>query len=323
MKFNVKKFRFENEFKQSDLTRWAKQGLVSSNVQTDVMDVVSIDYPKIVREIHHEFLTAGDKLLKTAEDLLDTLSVPNQEKIAKLKDLGFNQSKQVVETAETIKKIDQQNKIADAVSYFRMTYPNYKFITKEIAEKICEKYNLVIGAVGKFKGFVPEKNLVDIAKFFETHPDDEFVYYEIHNQTGGYTPSYANTNSMQDAYLYQAALMAAQVRRMPFTHTITKKQFEDTLEKKKQGIDIPINEPFGKGKSNWYQGSYKAQLTICAPIKDMDMTNMTLKGRTMVVHVPDPVVMLEKSYGGIKGYIIATAWGDEASDPLVVNEQMN
>jgi len=34
---------------------------------------------------------------------------------------------------------------------------------------------------------------------------------------------------------------------------------------------------------------------------------------------PDPVVL----YPVEKGYIIVTAWGDEASDPLVANEQMN
>jgi hypothetical protein len=39
-----------------------------------------------------------------------------------------------------------------------------------------------------------------------------------------------------------------------------------------------------------------------------------------VPHVPDPIVLwpIEDNF-----YLIVTAWGDEASDPLVVNHKMN
>ena len=90
---------------------------------SDVMEVVEKGYPKIAQEIHHEFMDAGEKLLKTANDLLDTLSIPNQEKVAKLKQFGFHQVKQVEETAETQKKINEQKKISEAISSFRVEYP--------------------------------------------------------------------------------------------------------------------------------------------------------------------------------------------------------
>jgi len=62
------------------------------------------------------------------------------------------------------------------------------------------------------------------------------------------------------------------------------------------------------------------KLQICAPVKDMDITNLRLKdGYKLERHVPDPVV-LQPVKGG---YLIITAWGDEASDPLVVNETNN
>lgn len=60
-------------------------------------------------------------------------------------------------------------------------------------------------------------------------------------------------------------------------------------------------------------------LYICAPLKDMDMTNARLDGRR-IIEYPDPIV-LRRVRGG--GYLIITAWGDEASDPEVVNSKMN
>jgi hypothetical protein len=193
-------------------------------------------------------MNAGDKLLKTANDLLDVLSIPNQEKVAQLKQLGFHQTKQVTETHETQKKINEQKKISDAISAFRVEYPNYKYITVEIAEKICDKYNLVLGSVERFKGFVPQKNVDEILKFFEMYPKE------------------------------------ASYSKQP----------------------VP--------------------LAICAPLKDMDMKGMHLEGSKMVkdVPVPDPVVLLPKNHpNGTSGYLILTAWGDEASDPLVVNQNNN
>ncbi len=61
---------------------------------------------------------------------------------------------------------------------------------------------------------------------------------------------------------------------------------------------------------------------ICAPLKEMKLeANQEVKGFQIVqVHIPDPVVLLP-----VRGdlYIILTAWGDEASDPLVVKEGLN
>lgn len=64
-------------------------------------------------------------------------------------------------------------------------------------------------------------------------------------------------------------------------------------------------------------------LQICAPVKDMDMTKISLedeyKMKKVYKDIPDPVV-LQPVKGG---YLILTAWGDEASDPIVVNEINN
>ena len=53
----------------------------------------------------------------------------------------------------------------------------------------------------------------------------------------------------------------------------------------------------------------------------MDISDLQLEEGYKLVkkHIPDPVV-LQPVKGG---YLIITAWGDEASDPLVINPLMN
>ena len=73
-----------------------------------------------------------------------------------------------------------------------------------------------------------------------------------------------------------------------------------------------------------YTSLYKKEmrvegLKICASLKDMDVTGMRLSGYNLIKHIPDPVV-LQPCKGG---YLIVCAWGDEASDEIVVNPIQN
>jgi hypothetical protein len=64
-------------------------------------------------------------------------------------------------------------------------------------------------------------------------------------------------------------------------------------------------------------------LLICAPAKDMMLSATQKIVGHQVVNIstyPDPVVMLPVK-GGL--YIILTAWGDEASDPIIQKEGLN
>ena len=62
-------------------------------------------------------------------------------------------------------------------------------------------------------------------------------------------------------------------------------------------------------------------LQICAPVKDMDSTGLEVAEgyKLQKKHIPDPVVLQPVK----NGYLILTAWGDEASDELVVNQKFN
>lgn len=72
----------------------------------------------------------------------------------------------------------------------------------------------------------------------------------------------------------------------------------------------------GKDKDH-YITEVSPSFYICAPPKDMKQEGYSLKGAFLVKD--DPIVLLKLQ----KGYLIIAAWGDEASDPLVVNEKLN
>jgi len=76
-----------------------------------------------------------------------------------------------------------------------------------------------------------------------------------------------------------------------------------------------------------YSGVFKKiyeekELKICAPRKDMDLSGMETEDGYFFDEkkdIPDPIVLTHCK----GGYLILTAWGPEASDPLVVNEINN
>jgi hypothetical protein len=78
---------------------------------------------------------------------------------------------------------------------------------------------------------------------------------------------------------------------------------------------------------NWQYDSYTytrknyiTDLSIVAPQSQFDTTNMELKGFTLKFKpAPDPIVLSPV----IGGFLIVCAWGEEASDPIVINEITN
>lgn len=61
----------------------------------------------------------------------------------------------------------------------------------------------------------------------------------------------------------------------------------------------------------------KPAFKMVASINDFDTANMELRGHKLELNLPDPIVLQPVKLG----YLIVSAWGDEAAD--VVNEKMN
>lgn len=259
--------------------------------ETEVMEVANTGYPQIVQDIHNEFMNAGDILLSQAKSIINNLKITNEQKANQLASLGFSSVKEVTEAEEVKSKRLAQEKIAEAITDMQRDFPNNKIITEDIIDGICTRYGLVFGEVSQYKGFVPQKNANDIARFYKNHPDEEMEYTKtsIHGW------------------------------RRSDTEVISKKEYEDHLAHEKTKSEFGMYFP-----STYYYRERNPVLNICAPLKDMNAEGYSLKGNRLIKDIPDPIVTKLKIHkNGTRCHIILTAWGDEASDPEIINERSN
>lgn len=255
--------------------------------------VTSVNSNQIIQEIHHAFYTEVEKLLEYAnvENSLDTNQQDLIDKCKRLKSLGFTSTKEVREAESEISrisglKLENQNKkeLISAINYFSTKYPNYKFITEDSVRTICSKYGLVYGEISKYTGSVPDKNLLQMEQF--KIKDEDQCYRKRESYSG----------------------------RMINMVFINHKEF--LLE---------------QHTSNNYNYSHyiefdKSSLEIAAPVSDFNMTNQEIKNFNISekqIPIQDPIVLQPVIYNRKKYYLIVTAWGEESSDELVINERMN
>lgn len=254
-------------------------------------------YPKIVHEIHNEFLTAGDKILEQAKNVLNESAKKIIEKGHRLSAIGFKSVPEVMQAVG----IFVTDKIAKLVEYYLVNYPNNKFITEEQVRDICIKYNLFCGDILLFKGFVPDKNLTQIEEFKLKDCDKNIV--ELRNTcVTEVSLGWYNDNELpKQEYIIAGGVLPA----------ITTIQEEILAKAISLGVkrDLVYIQRQRRGSA----------LQICAPLKDMETKGMDISNYKISEHYPDPVVLHPVN----GGYLIVTAWGDEASDELVVNQTNN
>ncbi len=251
------------------------------------------NYPKEVIEIHNEFNTAGEKLLTNALEIINKCGMSTIEKAERLKKVGFTQADDV-KKAETIK---DPKSLAELVNHYNMSYPNNKFITEDKVKAICEKYKLLCAPISRYKGFVPETKLQQIEKFYLKEGDKNGL--TCTNVIFRFTSS--------DEIAIKNLKKKYPNNIFPISDSDAKSRFPAIERVDIQKIDLIDNNA----------------LLICAPKKDMDLKGLKKLGAIFqsltTVTVPDPVV-LQPVKGG---FLILAAWGDEASDELVVNNKFN
>lgn len=269
-------------------------------------------YPKVVQEIHKEFLTAGDILLKEANDILDSVVLKDSDKVDRLSNLGFRQVKQVEEVREfqKISVLSQETK--NLILKYKIKYPKYKFINEEQVEAICHKYNLVCGDVSRFKGFVPEKNLKEIESFKGIENEDTLISGTCWGGIKLGREKIPFEISYNEYKLIKRELIGKDKHKSILNSSSNDRWINSSIASNVLEKEVP---------GEYFDRIGTEPLKICAPIKDMDISGLELKEGYKLVKkfIPDPVVL--KPIMG--GYLILTAWGDEASDDLVVNEVMN
>lgn len=206
---------------------------------------------KIIAEIHNEFDSASERLLKEAKELLSGI---NTEKADRLSKLGFSNAKAVKETKEATELKRKNEALASKVEYFRQWYPHNKFITEEAIEAICKKYNLVFGNVANYKGDVPEKNIREMEGFVLRKEDmNKRSDWEKANES--YMWQQRTYNLMGGLPQYRALQDYSQdeIKRMSEKYTYSQPPFK-----------------------------------ICAPESDFDTRHLMKSGYKLI---PDPIVL--------------------------------
>lgn len=264
---------------------------LEKKVVVETIEVVdSVKKPTIeelIEQIHNEFNGAGDILLKEANEILGNCNF-KIDKYDMLKQFGFTKTREVVEIDQKVEEQRMSDEIVNAIKKYRFHYSNQKFITKAVVDQICNKYNLICGKVSSYTGFVPQKNLDEIGAF--KLKDEHYQYIVHHIGTRGFV---TRIKTYQE-YLDEQKLMD----NWKMTNS---EAFFDKITDMNTSL-IHKNE----------------ELLICAPIKDMELkANERIQGN-FIIEIPDPVVL----HPVPEGYIVLTAWGDEKSDPLVVNNDI-
>ncbi len=254
-----------------------------TEVKTEIVESKKKTYPKEVLEIHHEFEIASDKLVESALQIINTAPKVNESKLDRLKKFGFNQSREVEEAKPILESTTLSKEQIELAKYYQQHYPFNKFITEPQVKEICHKYNLVCGDVSRFKGFVPEEKLIEIESFVLKENDFTQLF------CFGFV-FYTKEECVSLGY----------------------------WDRNREEYESYEN---GTKKSSRFKQE-RQEFKICAPVKDMDLTGLELvEGYKLQrkIEIPDPVV-LQPVRGG---YLIVASWGDEASDPLVVNANHN
>lgn len=317
-----------------------------------------MNYSTDVMEVHNEFMTAGDTLLKKAEEILSTKVEINPAKIARLEAFGFKSSKDATAIKDDKEAKSHQQKLIEAINYYRVKFPNYKFIPSDTVKAICGKYGLVSGESHQYKGFVPEKNLTEIERFFEVHPDMRHSYFKSKNDRGLFSSLWSTdvqiekdeydeiTSSIPEPKKHIQSFakgLDMEIKERPiswfmpnqyidpvdsygFMSTSPRQVGRTSLmdEHYKYFLQAGTYNPYTGGNDTSAKSASKKETTlrICAPLAEMNTSGYELEDGYKLVY--DPIVSIEVTHkNGIKGEIILTAWGDEASDPLVIDQNKN
>lgn len=243
-----------------------------------------------VEKIRHEFYISGERLLKEAERLLNGKE-RLLDKAEKLKKVGFVNSVEVGKADDL--KISRD--LAETVNYYLNKYPFNKFIIEDQVTQINKKYNLVCAPIQRYKGFVPSEKL-DLIESFSLKKEDalepmikikKFAFHSVEEEF--------NRAGYDKNALYPLKSLRQDFLRLE-EHAFWITQYD-------------LIKDDG--------------LFICAPKKDMDMKGLVKVGSLFasftLTRIPDPVV-LQPVKGG---FLIIAAWGDESSDPIVVNQINN
>ena len=299
-------------------------------------------YVAEIANIHKSFASALNKMKTDKEQATKTAPAApsDDERINTLESMGFKANPTVLKHKADkenhqmgVQLIENfENKLTWAEHYM-LKYPNYKFITHDLVLELCKKYGLVIAPANKFKSVIPDSNIDAMIKFKkEFNADDACIrlkekYYDRHMFDmykfgapakdyqrkaiidGKYHVRYDKGFQYEDGSIYLSASNSNDNLERVF-ETYSSNRSKSNYVGVKGGIRMVANSHMFNVEK-WEEFDEKTHELVTNQKKWLEL---------------DPI-MLMPVYTDLKieeeGYLIITAWGDEASDPDVINERMN
>lgn len=271
----------------------------------------------IIEEIHNSFYSEVELLLDSAKNYnnIETTKQGLIDKTERLKKLGFKNTKEIQEANNELTRIhllkkenEKKQDLFKAINYFSFKYPQYKFITEDSIIKLCEKYNLVYGTVDKYIGTIPDYNLEQLEKFVIDKKDECYVREQMI-----LSKFFGTRNEFMCFISYDEYEQEETLR-------LYREEQRKALSVTEQYHQHMIGDYFGRTIDSI------CGLVIVAPLKDFNMAESEISKFKLInkkMEIPDPVVLKPVYFEKKMYFLIITAWGEEAKDPLVYPEKRN
>lgn len=238
---------------------------------------------RTIEAIHKRFDIAGERLLAQAKRIIANAKSPNADKVERLKALGFGATKPIKEMQEREKAVLEAHEMIEAIEYYRIYYPSYKFISTKQIQSICKKYGLLYGDSKNYLGDIPDKNLEEIEAFKLREED----YYK------------------EESWLYNFGLFMPSPRLIWNNESGHITWVDDSVKEKEKKEEDKIAKPPFK---------------ICAHKKEFNTAGYEIKDGYKLVY--DPIVIQPVKFKNIEGGLIISKWGlpedanKELSNPI-------
>ena len=255
------------------------------------------------------------------------------DKIEKLNNLGFSSTPSAKNSLEELKakeksvsdkikeiqsQIEKVTEIKNLTAEYSLKYPFYKFIDDQTMVNIMHKYNLVLGEAFMYSREIPDENL-EIITYFEQEINESKVTKQLIKSS---YMGMMNSYSFQDKPKPRTIDIERGIYiRDPSLHFYESVEKEFTISKLKMiapeshftipTFDTrdyrrePVNIPIAK---------------INAETRKFEFSTKELeKNEAKVREVLDPIACLEVE----GGYIVMTAWDEEANIPEIKTNMLN
>lgn len=159
-----------------------------------------------VERIHQDFSKALSlEQVAVAEIVIDQPEKESSEKLRRLNEIGFGNTRTAKETAKkrvVTKSVDLEHaQELKRLENLQAVMPKYRLIGLNALFRLCEKYGLYIGHSTLYTHGIPEKNLREIEEHRQQHVSDKRSSYFLsgHNTISSIAKSFCENVAKKEA----------------------------------------------------------------------------------------------------------------------------